>query len=80
MHLFLKDYLFGKKGSTDQLYAYSYQPQPAFTSTDGWKIYDPLKEYERMGVGTKNDNWRFTTINRDYTVNGKQIYIEGIFF
>ena len=57
-----------KKGSTEQLYAYSYQPQPTFTSTNGWKIYDPLKEYERMGVGTKNDNWRFTTINRDYTV------------
>lgn len=55
--------------SVDQLYAYSYQPQPSYTSNNGWKIYDPLHEYERMGVGTKNDNWRFTTINRDYTVS-----------
>ncbi|KAI9322725.1 protein-tyrosine phosphatase-like protein [Dichotomocladium elegans] len=53
--------------SIDQLYAYAYQPQPKFTANNGWTIYDPLKEYERMGVGTKNDNWRFTTINRDYT-------------
>lgn len=56
--------------SVDQLYAYSYQPQPSYTSNNGWRIYDPLHEYERMGVGTKNDNWRFTTINRDYTVSG----------
>lgn len=55
--------------SVDQLYAYSYQPQPNYTSNNGWRLYDPLHEYERMGVGTKNDNWRFTTINRDYTVS-----------
>ncbi|CDH54043.1 phosphatases ii [Lichtheimia corymbifera JMRC:FSU:9682] len=53
--------------SVDQLYAYSYQPQPNYTSNNGWRLYDPLHEYERMGVGTKNDSWRFTTINRDYT-------------
>lgn len=55
--------------SVDQLYAYSYQPQPNYTSNNGWRLYDPLHEYERMGVGTKNDSWRFTTINRDYTVS-----------
>ncbi|KAL1936624.1 hypothetical protein VTP01DRAFT_758 [Rhizomucor pusillus] len=53
--------------STEQLYAYSYQPEKPFTANDGWKIYDPLQEYERMGVGVKSDSWRFTTINRDYT-------------
>ncbi|KAI8071331.1 protein-tyrosine phosphatase-like protein [Gongronella butleri] len=52
--------------SPEQLYAYSYQPCPAFTATDGWKLYDPLAEYARMGVGTKTNAWRFTTINRDY--------------
>ncbi|KAF7728318.1 hypothetical protein EC973_006259 [Apophysomyces ossiformis] len=36
--------------STEQLYAYSYQPQPPFKFKDGWKIYDSIAEYERMGV------------------------------
>ncbi|KAG0183345.1 hypothetical protein DFQ28_000931 [Apophysomyces sp. BC1034] len=36
--------------STEQLYAYSYQPQPPFKTNDGWKIYDSIAEYERMGV------------------------------
>ncbi|KAI8099308.1 protein-tyrosine phosphatase-like protein [Halteromyces radiatus] len=53
--------------STEQLYAYSYQPCTPFTSTDGWKIYDPLQEYARMGVGSKTDAWRFSTINRGYS-------------
>ncbi|KAI8342847.1 protein-tyrosine phosphatase-like protein [Chlamydoabsidia padenii] len=53
--------------STEQLYAYSYQPFTPFTAKDGWKIYDPLEEYARMGVGIKTDAWRFSTINRDYS-------------
>ncbi|CAO3580891.1 unnamed protein product [Absidia cylindrospora] len=53
--------------STEQLYAYSYQPCTPFTATDGWKIYDPLDEYARMGVGSKTSAWRFSTINRDYS-------------
>lgn len=52
--------------SPEQLYAYSYQPRPAFTANDGWKIYDPVAEFERMGVG-KHDSWRFSSINRDYS-------------
>lgn len=52
--------------STEQLYAYSFQPRPPFTSTDGWKIYDPVTEFERMGVG-KIDTWRLSSINRDYS-------------
>ncbi|RCI04412.1 hypothetical protein CU098_008094 [Rhizopus stolonifer] len=52
--------------SIEQLYAYAYQPRIPFTSTNGWNIYDPLKEYERMGVDVKTDTWRFTLINRDY--------------
>ncbi|GAB5593661.1 phosphatidylinositol-3-phosphatase ymr1 [Umbelopsis nana] len=52
--------------STEQLYAYSFQPRPLYTSTDGWKLYDPVAEFERMGVG-KIDSWRFSSINRDYS-------------
>ncbi|KAI8376256.1 protein-tyrosine phosphatase-like protein [Radiomyces spectabilis] len=53
--------------STEQLYAYAYKPQPPFTAQGGWRIYDPTKEYERMGVQTTNHQWRYTVINRDYT-------------
>lgn len=52
----------------EQLYAYSFQPRPPYTSTDGWKLYDPVAEFERMGVG-KIDSWRFSSINRDYSVS-----------
>ncbi|KAI8378587.1 protein-tyrosine phosphatase-like protein [Blakeslea trispora] len=52
--------------SIEQMYAYAYQPRIPFTSKAGWNIYDPLKEYERMGVDVKTDAWRFTLINRDY--------------
>ncbi|RUO97114.1 protein-tyrosine phosphatase-like protein [Jimgerdemannia flammicorona] len=53
--------------STEQLYAYSFKPNPEYPTSDGWTIYDPLKEYKRMGVGTRSDSWRFTYINRSYT-------------
>ncbi|KAI7907985.1 protein-tyrosine phosphatase-like protein [Cokeromyces recurvatus] len=52
--------------SIEQLYAYSYMPRTPFTATNGWNIYDPLKEYGRMGVDVNTDAWRFTLINRDY--------------
>lgn len=52
--------------SIDQLYAYAYQPRIPFTANNGWKIYDPIKEYERMGVDKNTNMWRFTPINQDY--------------
>lgn len=55
--------------SIDQLYAYSYQPREPFTANNGWKIYDPIKEYERMGVDKSTHMWRFTPINQDYKVH-----------
>ncbi|KAG0018782.1 hypothetical protein BGZ82_000329 [Podila clonocystis] len=54
-------------GSVEQLYAFIYTPTPPFSSTDGWQIYDPLIEYERMGVGSKNDQWRFSDINQSFS-------------
>lgn len=57
-----------EKASVEQLYAYTFQPEAPFTTENGWNIYDPIKEYERMGIGA-SDKWRFTVINRDYKVN-----------
>lgn len=65
-------------GSIDQLYAYSYQPREPFSATNGWKIYDPIKEYERMGVDKSTDMWRFTPINQDYKVLIIQLFAYSI--
>ncbi|KAG0381052.1 hypothetical protein BGX24_000030 [Mortierella sp. AD032] len=54
-------------GSVQKLFAFFYTPSPAFAATDGWQIYDPLLEYERMGVGSKNDQWRFSDLNKSYS-------------
>ena len=32
----------------------------------GWEVYNPKAEYERMGVGTEDIPWRFTTLNEKY--------------
>lgn len=32
---------------------------------NGWNVYDPKKEYERMGVLQSSD-WRISTINKDF--------------
>jgi hypothetical protein len=37
-------------------------------SEDGWFAYDPIKDYERMGVGTTNTAWRISCINNNYEV------------
>ncbi|CAG8555607.1 1044_t:CDS:2, partial [Paraglomus brasilianum] len=51
--------------SIEQLYAFFYNPYPKHIVNDGWSVYDPLREFERMGV-TKNVAWRFSTVNRNY--------------
>jgi myotubularin-related protein 6/7/8 len=51
-----------------QLYAFHYVPNPPLTSTNGWSIYSAKEEFIRMGVGTRTKAWRFTDINKDYTV------------
>ncbi|KAF9532181.1 protein-tyrosine phosphatase-like protein [Crepidotus variabilis] len=53
--------------SVTQLYAFFYTPNPPFPSDDGWSIYSPRDEYQRMGVGTRSKAWRFTDVNKDYT-------------
>ncbi|KAF9102021.1 hypothetical protein BGX29_005010 [Mortierella sp. GBA35] len=54
-------------GSVQQLYAFDYKPSPPFSTTDGWQIYKPRDEYERMGVGSKNDQWRISEVNETYS-------------
>jgi predicted P-loop ATPase/GTPase len=65
--------------SVEQLYAYAFQPQTPFTVTNGWHLYDPIREYQRMGVGIKSDAWRFTNINKDYKVKKKEERNDNIY-
>ncbi|KAF9162263.1 hypothetical protein BGX20_001783 [Mortierella sp. AD010] len=53
--------------SVEQLYAFVYNPSPPFLTNDGWNIYDPLVEYERMGVVSKNEFWRISDLNQSFT-------------
>lgn len=59
----------------EKLYAFSYQPQGPEKQVNGWKIYDPVQEYKRLGVGTRGGNrgWRFTNINADYEVRPRSL-------
>lgn len=54
--------------SVSHLYAFFYSPKPPFPSTEGWTLYSPREEYGRMGVGSRSKAWRFTDLNKDYTV------------
>lgn len=60
------------------LYAFGYRlpslPNEGYGTTggplgDGWSVYNPKEEFMRMGVGTRTRGWRFTDINKDYTVS-----------
>lgn len=53
--------------SVHQLYAFFYSPNPP-VDNGGWNIYSPREEFGRMGVGTRTKAWRFTDINKDYSV------------
>ena len=55
--------------STDKLYAFFYEPGKAEKKFSSWGIYQPEKEFARMGVGTKTNEWRVTYINKDYSVS-----------
>ena len=57
-------------GRLEKLYAFSYQAQGPEKELNGWNIYDPMREWRRMGVGSKveNEGWRISKINIDYEV------------
>ena len=54
--------------SIDQLYAFQYKPRSdsAEAKCDSWKLYNPRREFERQGVGSRFKQWRISTINADY--------------
>ena len=57
------------RGGIENLYAFYYQPMANEKRCNGWNFYNPMKEFERMGVGTDRcQGWRITNINRDYSV------------
>ncbi|KAI9024070.1 Myotubularin-like phosphatase domain-containing protein [Hyaloraphidium curvatum] len=53
--------------SIESLFSFYYSPVVPFTSTGGWKVYDPAKEFARQGLGTATREWRLTDINDDYS-------------
>lgn len=70
-------YSFGYHGSASSasvtsLYAFQYVPNPPLPTSNGWSIYSPREEFGRMGVGTRTKAWRFTDINKDYSVSASR--------
>ncbi|KAE8271758.1 hypothetical protein A4X09_0g586 [Tilletia walkeri] len=56
----------------EQLYAFHRQPsapsaQTSSSSHNGWKFYDPKKEFTRQGIGSRTKAWRFTDLNQTYS-------------
>lgn len=59
-----------KLGSIEKLYAFTFQPPAAELALNGWELYNPRKEWARLGVGRadQDSNWRISRINTDYKV------------
>ena len=47
----------------EQLYVFSYQPK--YEIQTQW-TYDPIQEYQRMGIGSSTNRWRFSKINQNF--------------
>lgn len=68
----------GSKG-IEGLYAFFYDGDghghaTATSSSKGkeranWNIYEPEKELQRMGIGSRTQGWRVSTINSDFEVS-----------
>jgi hypothetical protein len=57
-----------KKGQLDQLPAFS----PTFEfprCPELGSVYDPVKEFERLGVSSRTNKWRFSKINENFEVS-----------
>lgn len=52
--------------SVESLFAFYFTPTPPISTTRGWQIYDPFREFARQGLGTATQEWRFTDVNKDY--------------
>lgn len=53
--------------NVQQQYAFNYHPVLPY-SFDGWKLYDPISEYDRLGVGSPGNAWRLSSSNSSYAV------------
>jgi myotubularin-related protein 6/7/8 len=67
-------------GSLEKLLAFSYHSVPREKKYHGWSLYDPKKEFARQGISPKSSEkgWRFTEINKDYSVSISTSTINGI--
>lgn len=54
--------------SVEQLYAFVYSPATVEKDFNGWAIYDPEKEYRRMGALGPGSKWRLSTVNKNHRV------------
>ncbi|KAF5389902.1 hypothetical protein D9757_003599 [Collybiopsis confluens] len=54
--------------SVSQLYAFFYSPSPPLSASDGWSIYSAREEFGRMGIGSRTKAWRFTDVNKEYSL------------
>jgi hypothetical protein len=59
-----------KLGKIEKLYAFTYIPQAPESKINGWELYNPEKEFARLGIGPKASEcgWRISRINIDYKV------------
>ncbi|KKY28200.1 putative protein phosphatase [Diplodia seriata] len=57
-----------KVANVEKLYAFSFRSPEPERAIGGWKIYDPRREFKRMGISAKDSDkgWRITEINNDY--------------
>ncbi|KIW16006.1 hypothetical protein PV08_06057 [Exophiala spinifera] len=60
-----------KLSGIEKLYAFSYAPTGAERDMrpSGWALYDPMREWRRMGVENpaKERKWRISKLNTDYS-------------
>jgi hypothetical protein len=50
----------------EHCFAFYYQPTPPIPQDDGWKLYNVVNEFTRMGIGISTEGWRFTNVNEEY--------------
>ncbi|KAI5477738.1 protein tyrosine phosphatase [Pseudohyphozyma bogoriensis] len=55
-------------GGLEGLYAYFYDggEDRKGKKKEGWDVYQPEKEFKRMGLGTRSSAWRVSKINNDF--------------
>eukprot|EP00833_Pecoramyces_ruminatium_P000902 jgi/Orpsp1_1/1174934/evm.model.c7180000052007.2 len=55
--------------SVESHYAFFYRPDKPFITNNGWRIYNPVTEYKRLGVGKPDCDWRHTRTNENYELS-----------